>query len=142
MEVLPFLDILVMEKGPKFATNVYWKPARTRRYLHFKANHPHHLKRGVVPILNSRAKVICQDRKDSNNDIKNMRQDLMFNEYPKEFVDSIMNPSRSNRPSSDKSSRTLSLTHILRISPKNSDALETVSISGPFSKLNIHSVGH
>jgi hypothetical protein len=31
---------------------------------------------------------------------------------------------------------------MLRASLRNSDALETVSMSGPFSKLNIHSVGH
>jgi hypothetical protein len=31
---------------------------------------------------------------------------------------------------------------MLRVSPRNSDALETVTMSGPFSKLNIHSMGH
>jgi hypothetical protein len=31
---------------------------------------------------------------------------------------------------------------VLRISPRYSDALETISVSGPFSKLNVHSVGH
>jgi hypothetical protein len=51
--------------------------------------------------LISQAKVICQDRKDFNNEIKNIRHDLMLNEYPKEFVHSIIKPSRSNRPSLD-----------------------------------------
>jgi hypothetical protein len=44
---------------------------------------------------------VAYDRKDFNNEIKNIRHDLMLNEYPHEFVDSIMKPSRSKRPSSD-----------------------------------------
>jgi hypothetical protein len=37
---------------------------------------------------------MCQDQKDFNNEIKNIRHDLMLNEYPKEFVDSVMKPLR------------------------------------------------
>jgi hypothetical protein len=32
----------------------------------------------------------------------------------------------------------LPLSHIFRVTPSNSDALETISMSGPFSKLNIY----
>jgi hypothetical protein len=49
---------------------------------------------------------------------------MMLNEYPQEFFDSIMKPIRNDRPSSDKINQ------------------GTDSISGPFSTLNIHSVGH
>jgi hypothetical protein len=101
-DTLPFLDILVMKRGPKLAMNVYRKPTHTGHYLHFKSNHSHHAKRGVIHSLISRAKVICQDQKDFNKEIKNIRHDLILNEYPQEFVDSIMKPVRSNRPSSDK----------------------------------------
>jgi hypothetical protein len=52
--------------------------------------------------LVSRAKVICQDQKDSNREIKDLIHDLILDEYPHQvFVDSIMKPGRSNRPSSD-----------------------------------------
>jgi hypothetical protein len=77
---LPFLDILVMKKDPKLGTNVYRKPTHTGRYLHFKYNHTLYIKRGVVHSLVSRAKVICQDQKDFNNKIKNIRHDLTLNE--------------------------------------------------------------
>jgi hypothetical protein len=80
---------------------MYQKPTHTGRYLHFKSSHPHHVKRGVVYSLISRAKVIYEDLKDFNNEIKNISHDLMLNEYPQEFADSVMKPSRSNRPSSD-----------------------------------------
>jgi hypothetical protein len=47
-DILPFLDILAMERGPKLATKVCQKPNHTGRYLHFKSKQPHHAKRGVV----------------------------------------------------------------------------------------------
>jgi hypothetical protein len=59
------------------------------------------MKRGVVHSLVNQVKVICQDRKEFNNEIRNIIHNLMLNEYPQEFVDSITKPSRSNSPSSD-----------------------------------------
>jgi hypothetical protein len=97
---LPFLEVLVMKRGPKLTTKVYRKPTHTGRFLHFKCNHPHHVKRGVVHSLVKLAKVICQNQKDFSDEIKNIRHDLMLGEYPKEFVDSVMKPSEKNRPSS------------------------------------------
>jgi hypothetical protein len=46
-DTLPFLDGLVMKRGPE----VYQKPTHTDCYLHFKSNHPHHIKRGTVHRL-------------------------------------------------------------------------------------------
>jgi hypothetical protein len=51
--------------------------------------------------LVSRAKAICQDQKDFNIEIKNVRHDLMLNEYPQEFADSIIKPLTRNRRPSD-----------------------------------------
>jgi hypothetical protein len=51
--------------------------------------------------LISRAKVICQNQKDLNNKIKNIRHALMLNEYPNKFIHSITKPPRSNHPSLD-----------------------------------------
>jgi hypothetical protein len=41
------------------------------------------------------------DQKDFKKEIKNIRHGLMLTEYPQELAESIMKPSRSNRPSSD-----------------------------------------
>jgi hypothetical protein len=91
---LPFLDVLVIKRGPGLITKVYRKPTHTGRYLHFKSKHPH--------SLVNRAKVICQNQKDFNNEIKTIRHNLMISEYPKEFVDSVMKPAVRNHPTSDK----------------------------------------
>jgi hypothetical protein len=58
------------------------------------------VKRVVVHSLVNRAKVICQNQKDFNNEIKAIH-DLMLSKYPNEFVDSIMKPSARNHPTSD-----------------------------------------
>jgi hypothetical protein len=99
---LPFLDFLAMKWGPQLITKVYRKPTHTGRYLHFKSNHPHHVKKGVVHSLVNRAKVICQNQKDFNNEINTIRYELMLNECPKEFVDSITKQSVKNHCSSDR----------------------------------------
>jgi hypothetical protein len=100
-DTLPFLDILVMRRGPKLTRKVYQKPTHTGCYLHFKSNHPQYVKRGVVHSSVNLAKVIYQNHKDFNNKIKNIRHDLVLSEHQKEFVDSVMKPSTSNHPSSD-----------------------------------------
>jgi hypothetical protein len=65
----------------------------------------------------------------------------MLYEYPQEFVDSIMKLSRSNRPSSDTIYHGTVIPYV-RVSPRSSDIFETISMSGTFSKLNIHTMGH
>jgi hypothetical protein len=97
----PFLNILVMTRGPKLTMKEYRKPTHTGPYPHFKSNHPHYVKRGVVHSSVNRAKVMCQNQKDFNNEITDIRHDLMLNEFLEEFTDSVMKPSRSNCPSSD-----------------------------------------
>jgi hypothetical protein len=50
----------------------------TGPYLHFDSNHP--ITWGVTHSLVSRCKVICQDRKDFNMEIKDERHYLIRNE--------------------------------------------------------------
>jgi hypothetical protein len=49
----------------------------------------------------------------------------MLNEYPKEFIDSIIKPSRSNCPSSHTVCQGMVNIPYVRVSLRNSDALET-----------------
>jgi hypothetical protein len=73
------MDALVMKKESKFTTR----------------------ENEVVHNLISRAKVTCQDQKDFKKEIKNMKHDLMLNEYTQEFFDSIIKPWRRKPPGSD-----------------------------------------
>jgi hypothetical protein len=75
---------------------MYRKPNHTGPYLHFKPAHLYHVI-GVEP-----SKVTLQDQKDFNNEIRNIRRDLLLNKYPKVFVHSITKPSTKTRFSSVK----------------------------------------
>jgi hypothetical protein len=68
--------------------------------------------------------------------IKDIKHDLLLNEYLQEFVDSIMKPRRSNHPSDTIHHGTVTFPYVMGIS----DALGTTSMLEPFSKLNIHCV--
>jgi hypothetical protein len=70
---LPFLDILIMRKGPTLAMKVCQELTHGGCYQHFKSNHSHHIKKGVVHGLISQPKVICQDQKDFDKEIKIVR---------------------------------------------------------------------
>jgi hypothetical protein len=83
---LPFLDVLVMKWDPILTMKIYRKPTHIGRYMHFKSNHPHHVKRGVAHSLVNSEMVVCQNQNDFNNEIKNIRYDLMLNEYPKSLL--------------------------------------------------------
>jgi hypothetical protein len=45
-----------------------------------------HVKRGVIHSLFSRAKVICEDLKDLNREIQNLKHDPIFNEHPQKLI--------------------------------------------------------
>jgi hypothetical protein len=77
---LPSLEILVTKKGPKLTTKLCQKPTHTGVYLYFKSKHQHHVKRWVIHNLTNTSGVICQDQKNFNKEIKNMRHDLILNE--------------------------------------------------------------
>jgi hypothetical protein len=87
--ILPLLDILVIKRGPKLGTKLHRKSNHTGRYLRSKFSHAHHVKMGLHSLI-SRAKVKCQNQKDFNKEIMNKRHDVMLNEYPQEFVDSVI----------------------------------------------------
>jgi hypothetical protein len=58
-----------MKRGPKLATKFYLKPAHTA----LQVQPSHHMKRGVVHNLISRAKVKRQDQKDFSKETKNIK---------------------------------------------------------------------
>jgi hypothetical protein len=72
-----------------------------------------------------------------NRKIVNIRHDLILNKYLQEFINSIIKPGRSNHPSDIIYDGTVIFPYVSGIS----DALETTSMLGQFSKLNIPPVG-
>jgi hypothetical protein len=48
--MLPFLDMLVMKRGSILSSKVYRKSAHTGCYLHFKSDHPQHVKEALFSV--------------------------------------------------------------------------------------------
>ena len=64
---LPFLDVLTkINNDNTIYTTVYCKPTDRHSYLHYKSNHPIHLKHSIYFFKFLRYKRICSDHRDFN----------------------------------------------------------------------------
>ena len=62
---LPFLDALIkINNDNTIYTTVYCKPTDRHSYLHYKSNHPIHLKHSIIFKKFLRYKRICSDHRD------------------------------------------------------------------------------
>ena len=58
---LPFLDVLIFNKSPKFGFSIYRQHTHNDRYLHLSSIHSPSIKRGVVISLVDRVVRICSE---------------------------------------------------------------------------------
>lgn len=90
-------------------------------------------KKGLHSFI-SRTKIIWQDLKDFNIEIRNINHDLMCNDYPQELVNSIMKPLWSSHSSSDAVDQGTFIIHVLWVCLRNTDALKSFQYQGYFQK--------
>jgi hypothetical protein len=81
-----------------------------------KSDHPSNER--VVRSFVDRTKVKYQDRKDFSRETEKIKHDVILNEYPQNFIDSIMKPERSNHPSDRLNHGTVIIPHVRGISEK------------------------
>jgi hypothetical protein len=77
--VIPFLDVLVIQKEMVLANSDYRKPTHIGQYLNFSFNYPLHMKRSLILSLHEKASTICQEM---CNEISSHRRDFQLNGYP------------------------------------------------------------
>jgi hypothetical protein len=90
VSAIAFLDVLVIREEMTLATKVYRKPTHTGQYLSFNSNHPPNVKRGLILSLHNRASTIYQEQQDLVKEIISLRSDLQLNDYPQDFIDSVI----------------------------------------------------
>jgi hypothetical protein len=60
------------------------------------------VKSGLILSIHKRASTICQERQDLCNEISSLRRDLQHNDYPRGFIDSVINskgsPNKEEKP--------------------------------------------
>ena len=90
---LPFLDILIENKGTNFEFTTYRKPTHTNSYIHFFSFHNHEVKMGVMVGLFLRALRICDPHK-LDEEINFIRNSFMELAYPTWFIKRAISKAR------------------------------------------------
>ena len=94
-DVLPFLDTLVeWIKEGSLDIIVYRKQTHTDRYLHFRSNHPAHVKSGLIKRLFNRAETITLSHSNLNDERKHLCKVLNIKGYPRCFISNATAPTR------------------------------------------------
>ena len=84
-----FLDIMIIRDKNSIKTNWYHKPTWSGRFLNFHSHHPYKYKINVINNLVDRG--ITLAHKDFHNEnIKNIKSNLITNSYPPNLIDSII----------------------------------------------------
>ena len=85
---LPFLDCLIFRNDEnRLGTKVYRKPTHTGQYINFQSNQPFHVKLSTIKTLTRRAKLICTDKSDFQEEINYVQKTMEMNEFPKNIVE-------------------------------------------------------
>ena len=86
---LPFLDVSIRKNILNLENPIYRKPTHNDRYLHFSANHPPCVKRGVVISLVNRILKRCS-RNHVKSELDYVKDILFCNGYPINLIENII----------------------------------------------------
>ena len=87
---LSFLDVKICGKNGKFVTSVYRKPTFSGVFTNYESFIPTYQKRGLLHTLLHRSFSICCDFKTFHFEINHLKNILMKNNYPPNFIDSCI----------------------------------------------------
>ena len=86
-EQLPFLDCLLkIESDRKLKTKVYKKVTHTGQYINYHSNQPLAVKLSTITNLTKRAKNLCTDPHDFNEELTYIRKTMELNDFPENIV--------------------------------------------------------
>ncbi|XP_066928819.1 uncharacterized protein [Clytia hemisphaerica] len=87
---IPFLDMRIIRNNKKLESTWYTKPTDTGLLMNFHALAPLKYKRSVVVGMLHRISRACSTRQNRDDSIKRARDILIKNQYPNQFVESII----------------------------------------------------
>nr|CAH8838685.1 unnamed protein product [Trichobilharzia regenti] len=105
---LAMLDCKIkrIEEG-KLHTSVYRKPTHSNRYLDFNSSHPLTVKAGLVKCLTNRAVALSSTKKDLNDELKQIEEALVLNNYPIKFIRKIIKGQKQNKNNCETSNNNI-----------------------------------
>ena len=90
MQYFPFLDIALMKEGESFKTSTYCKPTHTGLYMNWYSFSPRRYKINLIKTLLSRAWEICSSYSLFDKDCKQIKENLLKNQYPCKLIDATI----------------------------------------------------
>ncbi len=138
---LPFLDVLIKVEGRLLETTIYHKPTDSFNYLHFRSNHPAHIKRNIPYSLARRLKGIVSKQDDRLREYLELRKRLLTKFYPKDLIndaiiraeklsrDEILGSKKSNTERITRDITTLVTTHNCRLDQIGAEITKKVNDS-------------
>lgn len=82
-----FLDTTICIKNNTLRSNLYTKPTDKKQYLHYKSNHPLHVKKALPFSQSLRLRRIIDDDDNLRLELKNLKNNFVNRGYPPSFVD-------------------------------------------------------
>ena len=96
---LAFLDCNIIRKEDNtLKTKVYRKATHTGQYINFESNQPLPVKLSVIQTLTKRAKTVCIENNDLNEELNYIQKTMELNNYPPSLVRRTIKSTISNRP--------------------------------------------
>jgi hypothetical protein len=88
-----FLDTIVYKipNDSKLRTRIYRKPTYKPQYLHFKSNHPNHVKRAIPYSQALRYRRIIDDNEILNSELSKLTEFFIQRNYPKQLLEIEIN---------------------------------------------------
>ena len=85
---IPMLDVMVKKLSDgKIVTDIFHKATDTRRYLPYNSCHPGHTRRNIPYSLARRVAMIVSDKWMRDTRLKELRNDLIKCNYPKNLIE-------------------------------------------------------
>ena len=81
-----FLQILLLVKGTRITTDIFYKPTDTFQYLHFTSCHPVHTKKNVPFNLARRICTIVEEQDTTRERLEDLKKKPTRQNYPQQIT--------------------------------------------------------
>ena len=86
-ETLPFLDCLLTRAVEgNIKTSVYKKATHTGQYINYYSHQPKSVKTSVIKTLTKRAKLLCSEKDDLENELHYITTTMELNDFPRNLI--------------------------------------------------------
>lgn len=132
---LSFLDTMIIKKGEKLETDIYYKTTDSKQYLLYTSCHPKHTRNNIPYSLARRIRTIVSDDKTLNARMEELFHSLIKRGYPAAVIkDAILKASNLDRASilsMNKKDNNEVVPYVSTYNPNNPEIFKDIRTSLP-----------